>query len=145
MHDFQTFLRSRGRGWVQWRSEKLVPGLKTIRTLGTRQVRGWRVVSPKSHGSMSQPPPENDCIPVRLVTFMVCHRKGGCYSHEHWIFLLLVHTCLHSVRVLSVSRDRRGARFIANLCKTLLPFVSYGNTVVRVSGFQLYLNYLLLK
>ena len=73
--------------------------LKTIRTLGTRRVWGWRAVRPKSHGSMSQPPPrENDCAPVCLVTFMVGHRKGGCL-HEEQDTLLFDRTCLHTVRL----------------------------------------------
>lgn len=125
------------RGGVR---KRLVPGLKTIRTLGTwRQVRGWRVVSPKSHGSMSQPPPENDCIPVRLVTFMVCHRKGGCLlarSHEHRIFFLLVHACLHSVQVLSLSRDHEPRISHTNLCKTVASFRNNDNNLASRIGIR---------
>lgn len=81
------------------------------------------------------------CVSLRL--WFATARVVACLlarslarSHEHRIFFLLVHACLHSVQVLSLSRDHEPRISHTNLCKTVASFRNNDNNLASRIGIR---------
>lgn len=80
------------------------------------------------------------CVSLRLwfatARVVACSLARSLARMNTRIFFLLVHACLHSVQVLSLSRDHEPRISHTNLCKTVASFRNNDNNLASRIGIR---------